>query len=87
MKTFFWYASYSEWCRTKRCFIVIICQWKVQGNWVGLKLNWTDQLLVCSYADDVNLLVDNINTIHDTTDTITDAIKKHQLVPQSHMQH
>jgi hypothetical protein len=32
---------------------------KVQGNQVGLKLNGTDQLLV--YADDVNLLGDNVD--------------------------
>jgi hypothetical protein len=34
---------------------------KVQENQVGLKLNGTHQLLV--YADDVNLLVDNTETI------------------------
>jgi retron-type reverse transcriptase len=34
---------------------------KVQENQVGLKLNGTHQLL--AYADDVNLLVDNIDTI------------------------
>jgi hypothetical protein len=35
--------------------------WEVQKDQVGLKLNWTHQLLVC--ADDVNLLDDNIDTI------------------------
>jgi hypothetical protein len=35
---------------------------KVQENHVGLKLSGTHQLLV--YADDVNLLSDNIHTYH-----------------------
>jgi hypothetical protein len=34
---------------------------KIQENQVGLKLNGTHQLL--AYADDVNLLADNIDTI------------------------
>jgi hypothetical protein len=33
---------------------------KVEENRAGLKLNWTHQLL--AYADDVNLLGDNIDT-------------------------
>jgi retron-type reverse transcriptase len=37
---------------------------KVQLNWAGLKLNGTCQLL--AYADDVNLLGDNINYINKT---------------------
>jgi hypothetical protein len=35
---------------------------KVQENQVGLKLNGTHQLL--AYADDVNLLGDNIDTMY-----------------------
>jgi hypothetical protein len=38
---------------------------KVQGNQVGIKLNWSDQLLV--YADDMNLLGDNTDTIKRNT--------------------
>jgi hypothetical protein len=40
-------------------FCFRICYW-IQENQVGLKLNMTHQLLV--YADDVDLLGDNIDT-------------------------
>jgi hypothetical protein len=43
---------------------------KVKENEVGLKLNGTHRLLV--YADDVNLLRDNISTIKNT-EFLTDA--------------
>jgi hypothetical protein len=47
---------------------------KVQENQVGLKLNGTYQLL--SYADDVNLLGDNIDTIKKKVQTLIDASKE-----------
>jgi sorting nexin-29 len=46
---------------------------KVQGNKAGLKLNGTHQIL--AYADDVNLLGDNIDTIIKNTETLIDASK------------
>jgi hypothetical protein len=46
---------------------------KVQENQVELKLNGTHQLLV--YADDVNLLGDNIDTVRKNIETLTDASK------------
>jgi sorting nexin-29 len=47
---------------------------KVQENQMGLKLNETHQLL--AYADDVNLLGDNIDTINKNTQTLIDASKE-----------
>jgi hypothetical protein len=41
---------------------------------VGLKLNGTHQLL--AYADDANLLGDNIDTINKNTETLIDASKQ-----------
>jgi hypothetical protein len=47
---------------------------KVQENHVGLKLKGTHQLL--AYADYVNLLGDNIDTISKSTETLIDASKE-----------
>jgi hypothetical protein len=41
---------------------------KVQENQVGLKLNATHQLL--AYADHVNLLADNIDTIQNLIEMV-----------------
>jgi hypothetical protein len=47
---------------------------KVRENQVRLKLNGTHQLL--AYADDVNLLGDNIDTIRKNMETLIDASKE-----------
>jgi hypothetical protein len=47
---------------------------KVQENQAGLQLNGTYQLL--AYADDMNLLGDNIDTIKKKTETLIDACKE-----------
>jgi hypothetical protein len=47
---------------------------KVQENQMGLKLKETHQLLC--YADDVNLMGDNIDTIKKNAKVLIDASKK-----------
>jgi hypothetical protein len=47
---------------------------KVQENQVGLKLNGTHPLL--AYADDVNLLGDNIDIIKKNTETLIAVSKE-----------
>jgi hypothetical protein len=47
---------------------------KVKENQVRLELNGTHQLLV--YADDMNLLGDNINTTKKNTETLIDSSKE-----------
>jgi hypothetical protein len=56
---------------------------KVQKNQVGLKLNWTHHLLV--YADDVNLLGDDIETIKKNAEkTKYMLLSRHQNAGQNH---
>jgi hypothetical protein len=53
---------------------LFILDTKFTFNQVGLKLNGTHQLMV--YADDVNLLGDNIDTIKKNMETLIDASKE-----------
>jgi hypothetical protein len=71
-----------EWSKTRRCFIATvfqllfrICRYETPGKTqVGLKLNGTHQLLI--YADNINLVGDNIDSIKKITETLTDASKE-----------
>jgi hypothetical protein len=47
---------------------------RVQENQMGLKLNGKHQIL--AYADDVNLMGDNVDTIKKNTGTLIDASKE-----------
>jgi hypothetical protein len=62
--------------KTWRHFIATAFQLvrQVKENKMGMKLNGAHQLLV--YADDVNLLGDNIDTIKKNTETLIDARKE-----------
>jgi hypothetical protein len=69
--------SCPKWFKARRCAIIFALEYairKVQENHAGLKLNETHQLL--AYADDVNLLGDDMETVKKNTETLIDASKE-----------
>jgi hypothetical protein len=56
---------------------------RIQENQVGLKLNETHQLL--AYADDVNLLGDNIDTTKKNKETLIDASNRKNVEKTKYM--
>jgi hypothetical protein len=70
-----------KWSKTRKCFITNafqlcfrICHYKGPEEPDGNEIKGAHQLLV--YADDVNLLGDNIDTIKKNTQTLIDANKE-----------
>jgi hypothetical protein len=69
-------VSYSEWLETRRCFITIALEYatkKIQET-KNPNLNGIHQFL--SYADDVNIVGENIDTTHKNEKALLDAGKE-----------
>jgi hypothetical protein len=82
--TFVQYVSYLKWSETRDALPPLLFKFdleyairKVHENQVGLKLSGIHQLLV--YADDVNLLGDNINILNESTEALVRTSKENGL--------